>query len=112
MILSEIDGNVSGVGMTSVLEHTLGNTVNQLVNTYSINEKILHDMRIWITSNNISDESETRALKNVNLSWSGLEAICDLRSSMEAYGTINKLDTVADTVADTHMAAMAAAVGG
>ena len=44
MILSELDGHVSGVGMTSLLEHTLGSTVTHLINSNNVTEKTLSNL--------------------------------------------------------------------
>lgn len=86
--LSETDGNVYGVGPTSILEHTLGSIANKLVQTVSVDETSLKALRDWISDNNISAEGEVRALTNVLLSWPGLEAMLGLREIVTEYGTL------------------------
>ena len=51
--------------------------------------KSLHALRIWIQNNNIPEESENRALRQVCLSWSGMEAMTDIKDTMKIYGILN-----------------------
>ncbi len=87
--LSTLDGNVHGIGITSIIEHTLGLAANKLVNTLSVNEKSLAALRHWISAQNMTEESEARALREVCLSWSGLESMTNIRESMRQYGTLD-----------------------
>jgi len=90
--LSDMDGSAYGVGPTSILEHTLGSIANKLVQTVSVSEASLKSLRSWIIENSISAESEVRALRNVLLSWPGLEALLGLRQITTEYGTLQLQD--------------------
>jgi hypothetical protein len=94
--LSAVDGSVYGVGTTSVLEHMLSNAANNLVATHSVSEPALASLRAWISENNITEEMENRALRNVLLSWSGLEALTDVKFIAERYGTMDFSDFSVD----------------
>ena len=101
--LSIIDGSVHGIGAISVLEHTLANIAHKLVQTVTVEDATLQQLRKWIIDNNMSEEMEGRALRSVLLSWPGLEALAGLRKVAKEYGTLQLQDIEGITAKSTEM---------
>jgi hypothetical protein len=72
----------AGACLQAVRESVLSSTALGLVQSQDVTNDSLLALRAWIDKELLGEEAEERALEKVLLSWSGLEALCDLRESV------------------------------